>query len=331
MSEKKRILSGIQPSGVLTIGHLTGALSNWKKMQSEFESFFMIADLHAITQKQEPAKLRSWTLDTAAMFLACGIDPETSVMFTQSHVPAHAQLAWVMSSFTGMGEAERMTQFKDKSKKKPDNVNVGLFSYPILMACDILLYQADAVPVGDDQKQHLELTRNLAQRFNHHYSDTFVIPEPYIPEIGARIMSLQEPTSKMSKSDPNQNAVIFLTDDNDTIIKKIKRSVTDSGSEVVKGEGKDGIENLITLLSVSTGKTEKEIIAEYEGEGYGKFKSDVAEAVASYIEPIREEFKRYREDKDLLINILKKGDEQANNVARKTLSKVYKKVGFLQY
>lgn len=331
MSEKKRILSGIQPSGVLTIGHLTGALSNWKKMQTEFESFFMIADLHAITQKQEPANLRSWTLDTAAMFLACGIDPETSVMFTQSHVPAHAQLAWVMSSITGMGEAERMTQYKDKSQKKPDNVNVGLFSYPILMACDILLYQADAVPVGDDQKQHLELTRNLAQRFNHHYSDTFVIPEPYIPEIGARVMSLQEPTSKMSKSDPNQNAVIFLTDDNDTIVRKIKRSVTDSGSEVTTGKGKEGIENLITLLSVSTGKSSKEIVAEYEGEGYGKFKSDVAEAVASYIQPIREEFKRYREDKDLLTNILRKGDEQANKVAFKTLSKVYKKVGFLQY
>ena len=331
MPEKKRILSGVTPSGLLTIGHLAGALTNWKKMQTEFESFFMIADLHAITLRQEPANLRSWTLDTAAMFLACGIDHENSVVFTQSHVPAHSQLAWVMSSYTGMGEAERMTQFKDKSKRKPDNVNVSLFSYPILMACDILLYQADAVPVGEDQKQHLELTRNLAQRFNHHYSETFTIPEPYIPEVGARILSLQDPTSKMSKSDPNQNAVIFLTDDNDTIVRKIKRSVTDSGSEVNTGKGKEGIENLITLLTVSTGKSAKEIIAEYEGQGYGKFKSDVADAVAAYIEPIREEFKRYRSDKELLTSILRKGDERANKVAFKTLSKVYKKVGFLQY
>lgn len=331
MSEKKRILSGIQPSGVLTIGHLSGALTNWKAMQNDFESFFMIADLHAITQKQEPANLRSWTLDTAAMFLACGINPDKSVVFTQSHVPAHSQLAWVMSTFTGMGEAERMTQFKDKSKRNPDNVNVGLFSYPILMACDILLYQADAVPVGDDQKQHLELTRNLAQRFNHHYSDTFIIPEPYIPKVGARVMSLQDPKVKMSKSDPNQNAVIFLTDDNDTIVRKIKRSVTDSGSEVKLGKGKEGIENLMTLLTISTGKSAKEIIAEYDGVGYGQFKSDVADAVATFIEPIRDEFKRYRADKELLTSILKKGDEVANKVALKTLYKVYKKVGFLQY
>jgi tryptophanyl-tRNA synthetase len=236
-----------------------------------------------------------------------------------------------MSSFTGKGEAERMTQFKDKSKRNPDNVNVGLFSYPILMACDILLYQADAVPVGDDQKQHLELTRNLAQRFNHYYSDTFTIPEPYIPEVGARVMSLQDPKVKMSKSDPNHSAVIFLTDDNDTIVRKIKRSVTDSGSEIRPGKGKEGIENLITLLSVATGKNANDIVTEYAGEGYGKFKSDVAEAVAAFIEPIREEFKRYRADKELLTSILTKGDEQANKVATKTLYKVYKKVGFLQY
>lgn len=331
MSERKRILSGITPSGILTIGHLTGALTNWNKMQREFESFFMIADLHAITLRQTPKDLRSRTLDTAAMFLAAGIDPEESVMFTQSHVPAHSQLAWVMSTFTGMGEAERMTQFKDKSSKNSDNVNVGLLSYPILMACDILLYQANAVPVGQDQKQHLELTRNLAQRFNHHYSDTFAIPEPYIPEVGAKIMSLQEPTAKMSKSDPNQNATIFLTDDNDTVVRKIKRSVTDSGSEVKPGEGKEGIENLITLMTVATGKSTDEIVAEYEGEGYGKFKGDVAEAVAEYLAPIRKEFEKYREDKKFLTETLKKGDEKANKVAFKTLSKVYKKVGFLQY
>lgn len=329
MSDKKRILSGIQPSGVLTLGHLTGALKNWKEMQSEFDSYFMIADQHAITVRQTPADLRKWTWESAAMFLACGIDPEKSVVFIQSRVPAHSQLAWVLSSFTGMGECSRMTQFKDKSSKNPENINVALYSYPILMACDILLYQADAVPVGEDQKQHLELTRNLAQRFNHHYSDTFTVPEPYIPKVGARIMSLQDPTSKMSKSDPNDNATIFLSDESDVIVKKIKRAVTDSGSEVKRGEGKEGIENLMTLMEISTGKKAKEIESAYEGKGYGDFKSDVAEAVAEYIRPIREEYFKLKEDKNYLTEVLKAGEEKAGKTAFKTLRKVYKKVGFV--
>ncbi|MFP4528422.1 MAG: tryptophan--tRNA ligase, partial [Candidatus Kapaibacterium sp.] len=226
--QKPVILSGITPSGILTIGHLTGALQNWVRMQDTHDCYFMIADLHAITVRQTPAELRRRTLDTAALFIACGIDPEKSVLFIQSHVPAHAQLTWVLTTFTGMGECSKMTQFKDKSQKHSENVNVGLFAYPILMASDILLYQADLVPVGADQKQHLELSRNLAQRFNYHYSDTFIMPEPFIPKIGARIMSLQQPESKMSKSDENEKATIFLSDSDDVVKNKIKRAVTDS-------------------------------------------------------------------------------------------------------
>lgn len=331
MEQDKRpvILSGMQSTGTLTIGHLTGALTNWVKMQDEFECYYMIADLHALTVKNEPKTLRQSILNAAAMYLAAGIDPEKSTLFIQSHVPAHSQLAWALNCYTGMGECSRMTQFKDKSEKNPENINVGLFSYPVLMAADILLYQADRVPVGEDQKQHLELTRNLAQRFNHHYSETFKVPEPYIPKVGARIMSLQEPTRKMSKSDENIKATLFLTDSDDEIKNKIKRAVTDSENSVKFDEKRQGISNLITLYHISTGMSIADIEKEFEGQGYGTFKSAVGDAVAEYIRPIREKYESIRNDKKYLAEVLNKGAEQANRTAFKTLRKVYKKMGLL--
>ncbi len=329
---KPVILSGITPSGILTIGHLTGALNNWVKMQDTHRCFFMIADMHAITVRQEAADLRKRTLDTAAMFLACGIDPEKSTLFIQSHVPAHAELAWVLNTFTGYGECSKMTQFKDKSQKHAENVNVGLFAYPVLMAADILLYQADMVPVGEDQKQHLELTRNLAQRFNFHYSETFKIPEPYIPKVGARIMSLQDPTKKMSKSDDNEKSIIYLNETADVVKNKIKRAVTDSGSEVKFDEAnKPGIANLMTLYSIATGKTFAEIESEFDGRGYGDFKPAVADAVAEFLAPIRERYESIRNDKNKLTEILNYGADKARKTANHTLRKVYKKVGFVSF
>ncbi|GAB5465167.1 MAG: tryptophan--tRNA ligase [Candidatus Kapaibacteriales bacterium] len=332
IENRKIVLSGVTPSGRLTLGHLTGALSNWRKMQDEFDSLFMVADLHAITLRQEPRVLRERTLDVVASFLACGIDPEKSAIFIQSHVAAHSQLSWVLSTFTGMGECQRMTQFKDKSSKNESNINVGLFTYPILMACDILLYQADAVPVGQDQKQHLELSRNLAQRFNNLYSPTFTVPEPYIPKKGGRIMSLQEPSQKMSKSDPNENATLFLTDSDDQIQRKIKRAVTDSIGEVVLSDevGREGISNLVTIFSIATNQSIEKIINQYAGIGYGQFKSDLAQAMIEYISPIREKFNEYRKDKTYLNTLMIRGKENAERRAIKTLRKVYKKVGFYQ-
>jgi tryptophanyl-tRNA synthetase len=329
---KPVILSGVTPSGVLTMGHLAGALTNWVKLQDKFDCYFMIADLHAITVKQNPADLRKRTLETAAMFIATGIDPEKSVLFIQSHVPEHAQLTWVLNTFTGMGECSRMTQFKDKSQQHSENVNVGLFDYPVLMAADILLYQADMVPVGEDQKQHLELTRNLAQRFNHNYSDTFVVPEPFIPEVGAKIMSLQTPEKKMSKSDVNQNSILYLTDSDEVIKNKIKRSVTDSGSEVkYSADDKPGISNLLTLMHLATKQSIPEIEAQFAGKGYGDFKPAVADAVAEYLKPIREKYNDLISNKDKLIEILQAGNDSARKTASKTLRKVYKKVGFVQF
>jgi tryptophanyl-tRNA synthetase len=330
MENQKRILSGVTPSGLLTIGHITGALANWAKLQSEFDSYFMVADLHAITVRQVPADLRKRTLDTLAFFLAAGIDPEKSTLFVQSHVPAHSELAWVLSTFTGMGECQRMTQFKDKSAKNEDNINVGLFSYPILMACDILLYQANCVPVGQDQKQHLELTRNLAQRFNHHYTDTFQAPEPFIPKIGGKIMSLQDPNQKMSKSDPNQNATIFLNDDDDTIKRKIKRAVTDSGTEIKYSEDNPGIANLMELYSIASGDSYSEIETKFDGSGYAEFKEACGEVVSAYVAPIRDKYEDFRSNKKRLEEIMQLGKEKAGRVAFKTLRKVYKKVGFYQ-
>lgn len=329
IEKKPVVLSGITPTGILTFGHLTGAIFNWVKLQEEYDCFYMVADLHAITVRQEAADLRKRTLDTAAMFLACGIDPEKSALFIQSQVPAHSQLAWVLNTFTGMGECSKMTQFKDKSQKHSENVNVGLFAYPVLQAADILLYQADKVPVGEDQKQHLELSRNLAQRFNHYYSDTFKMPDPLIPKIGAKIMNLQEPTKKMSKSDDDK-CTLYLNDPREVIISKIKRSVTDSGTEVkYDTENKPGISNLITMYHVATGKSIQEIENEFAGEGYGVFKPKTAEIVADYLAPIREKFELLRSDKKQLQDILALGAEKANRAANKTLRKVYKKVGFV--
>ncbi len=329
-TKKKIILSGMQPTGGLHIGHLTGALRNWVQFQDEFECYYTIVDLHAITVRQEPAQLRRWTLDLAATFLAVGINPETSHIFIQSHVPEHTQLAWVLNCFTGMGECSRMTQFKDKSQKYPENINVGLFAYPILMAADILLYQADLVPVGQDQKQHLELTRNLAQRFNTIYSETFKIPEPYIPKVGAKIMNLQEPTKKMSKSDSNQMGVLFLTDDDNRIKNKIKRAVTDSGTEVRFSNEKAGISNLITLYQIATNKSIAEIENEFKSKGYGEFKEAVAEVLVEFLRPFKQKYSEYRKDEDFLRKVLSRGAERAQKAASKTLQKVYRKVGLVQ-
>ncbi len=329
--QKPVILSGIQPSGGLHIGHLTGAIKNWVALQDQYECFFTIVNQHAITVKQVAGDLRKWTLDLAAIYIASGIDPEKSTLFIQSHVPAHVQLAWVLNCLTGMGELSRMTQFKEKSQQHADNINSGLFTYPVLMAADILLYQADLVPVGEDQKQHLELTRNLAQRFNFHYSDTFKIPEPYIAPIGARIMSLQEPDKKMSKSDENEKSTIYLTDTDDVIKNKIKRAVTDSGSEIKYDEKRSGVANLMTLYHIATGYTFAEIETEFAGKGYGDFKIATGDAVAKYLKPIREKYIEIRSNEKLLKEILTLGAEKANRVAFKTLSKVYKKVGFVSF
>lgn len=329
---KKRILSGIQPSGAITIGNYIGALKNWVELQKEdiYESFYMIADLHSITVRQVPKDLRKNSMDLLALFIACGLDAEKEPIFFQSHVPAHAELGWVLDCFTYMGELSRMTQFKDKSQKHANNINAGLFTYPALMAADILLYQADLVPVGKDQKQHLEITRDLANRFNTTYSETFKIPEPYIPKTGAKIMSLQEPTQKMSKSDPNENAYILLLDPIDKIVKKIKRAVTDSGSEIKRGEGKEGVENLMSIYSSFTGLDFDQIEAEFDGKGYGAFKQAVAEAVAAEIEPIQNRYNDLMKNKDYLETVYKNGAQRAAYIAEKTLRKVYKKIGFIQ-
>lgn len=331
VEKKKVILSGIQTSGKITIGNICGAIKNWVEMQDEYRCYYFLADLHSITVRQEPAELRKNTLDIAAILLAAGIDPEKSVLFMQSMVHEHAELAWVLNCYTGMGELGRMTQFKDKSAQHPENINTGLYTYPILQAADILLYQPNYVPVGHDQKQHIELTRNLAERFNYLYSDTFTVPEPYITKIGSKIMSLQEPTKKMSKSDPNEKATIFVLDPDDVIKSKIKRAVTDSGSEVKYDDNKPGVSNLIILYHIATGKTIEQIEQEFAGRGYGDFKPAVADAVAGYIGPIRDRYIEIRKDKDYLAKVLKEGAEKASAQASRTLRKVYKKVGFVQF
>jgi tryptophanyl-tRNA synthetase len=329
--KKPVILSAIQPSGIINIGIYSGALRNWAALQDTYDCLYGVVDMHTITVRQEPAVLRRRTLDNVAMYIACGIDPEKNTIFIQSQVPQHAELAWVLNCFTGMGECSRMTQFKDKSAQHAENINVGLFAYPILMAADILLYQTDLVPVGADQKQHLELARNLAERFNFHYSPTFTVPEVFIPPVGAKIMSLQEPTKKMSKSDPNEKANINLTDSDDVIINKIKRAVTDSGTDIKFDESRPGVANLMTLYNVATGKSFAEIEAHFDGKGYGDFKKETGEAVAEFIKPIRTRFEEIRADQTYLETVLKRGGEAARGRARKTLSKVYKKVGFVQF
>ena len=328
-NEKKKVLSCIQPSGMLTLGNYLGALKNWKNMQEEFDCTFAVADLHAITVRQEPAKLRQQIYSTAALLLALGIDPEQHTLFVQSHVPAHSQLSWILSCYTQFGELSRMTQFKEKSLRHADNVNAGLFTYPVLMAADILLYKPDLVPVGADQKQHLEIARDIAVRFNGVYGDVFTVPEPYIPKTGARVMSLQDPTKKMSKSDDNINAWIAILDSKDDIMRKFKRAVTDSDMKVCLGENKAGINNLIGIYSAVTGKTAEEIEKEFDGRGYGDFKCAVGEAVAEELRPIKEKYDTFIADKKQLEDIYKAGAERAAYTANRTLSKVMKKVGFV--
>ena len=326
---KKSVLSCIQPSGMLTLGNYLGALKNWLYMQEEFNCTYAVADLHAITVKQEPAKLRAQIYSTAAVLLALGLDPEKSTLFIQSHVPEHSGLAWLLSCNTQFGELSRMTQFKEKSSKHADNINAGLFTYPVLMAADILLYKPDFVPVGADQKQHLEIARDIAIRFNHLYGDVFTIPEPYIPKIGARVMSLQDPTKKMSKSDENINAWVAILDDKDTIIRKFKRAITDSDSCVRVSEDKPGVSNLINIYSAVTGKTADEVEKEFEGKGYGDFKLAVGEAVADELAPIKANYDKIITDKGELERIFREGADRAERVARKTYFKAMKKVGFV--
>lgn len=329
IQNKKRVLSCIQPSGMLTLGNYLGALKNWVSMQEEFDCTFAVADLHAITVRQEPAKLRSQIYSTYALLLALGIDPEKNTLFIQSHVAEHTALSWLLSCNTQFGEMSRMTQFKDKSQKHPENVNVGLFSYPVLMAADILLYKPDLVPVGHDQKQHLEIARDIAIRFNNKYGDVFTIPEPYIPKIGARVMSLQDPSKKMSKSDDNPNSWVAILDDKDTVIRKFKRAVTDSDACVKLSEDKPGISNLITIYSAVTGKTADEVEKEFSGKGYGDFKLAVGETVADTLAPIKAEYDRIITDKKALEALYREGAQKAEYIARKTYFKAMKKVGFV--
>ena len=333
MSETKRqrILSGIQPTGTFTLGNYIGAVRNWAALQDQFDCLYMVADLHALTVRQVPAELRAHTREAASMLLAAGIDPSRSILFVQSHVPAHTQLNWILCCNSQFGELSRMTQFKDKSAKHPDNVNGGLFTYPALMAADILIYNADLVPVGQDQSQHLELARNIAQRFNSAYSDTFVLPNGYITKEGAKIMSLQDPLHKMSKSDTNVNAYILMTDTPDVILRKFKRAVTDSEG-IVRADPaeKPGVTNLMSIYSVFTGKDFEEIQREFEGRGYGEFKEAVAETVISALAPIQGEYNRILADKAYVDGILAQGAAAASRLADRMVAKVYKKVGLLQ-
>ncbi len=326
---KKIILSGIQPTGVFTLGNYLGAVRNWRVIQDEYNCYYFIADLHSMTIHIDPQKRREQTRQAFALLLACGIDTEKSLVFVQSHNKCHAEMGCIMDCCSQFGELSRMTQFKDKSQKHPDNINAGLFTYPALMAGDILLYQADYVPVGADQTQHLEFTRDVATRFNHTYGETFKLPEGYYPKAGARIMSLQDPTSKMSKSDTNPKATISILDDEKTIIRKFKSAVTDSESEVCYREGKDGINNLMTIYSAVTGKSMDAITAEFAGKGYGDFKLAVGEAVSEELRPVRENFQRLMDDRAFLEEEMRKGAERATYIANKTLTKAKKRVGLL--
>lgn len=329
MEAKKRILSGIKPSGRLTLGNYIGAMSNWVQLQKDYDTFYCVVDMHAITERQEPATLRKLTLESLAQYIACGLDPKENTLFIQSHVPEHAELAWVLNCITYMGELNRMTQYKDKSQKKAENLNAGLFTYPVLMASDILLYQADVVPVGDDQKQHLELTRDIAQRFNNRYSDTFVIPDVYNPKVGARIMSLQDPTSKMAKSDENELASIYITDSAEIIERKLKRAITDSVGVVQLSDDQPGVKNLLSIHASLSKEPMDSIISRFEGRGYGDFKKEVAEVIIEGLRPTREAYENLMKNKDYLKEVYNEGADKAQSVARKTLRKVYKKTGFI--
>lgn len=323
---KKRIFSGAQPTGQLHIGNYLGALKNWVALQDEYEALYCIVNLHAITLPQDPKTLRQKTLDLARIYIAAGVDPERATIFIQSDVPAHAELTWVLSCISRMGELERMTQFKDKGKGNTERAGVGLFTYPVLMAADILLYQTDLVPVGKDQKQHLELTRDLAMRFNRDFGEAFVVPEPYIPPVGASIASLQDPTKKMSKSDENANGAVFLLDDADTIAKKVKRAVTDSGTEIKFDESRPAINNLLTIYQLMTGRNAAECEANFAGKGYGQLKGELADAVIEFLRPFQQRFTEI--DDASLAEILESGREKASAMAAETLKNVYEKVGF---
>ena len=329
-NEKKVLLSGIQPSGELHLGNYLGAIKNWEELSDQFDCYWFMADLHTITVRQDPAQLRRRTLTQIATYIACGLDPEKNTIFVQSHVPAHAELGWVLDCYTMFGELSRMTQFKDKSAKHADNINAGLFTYPCLMAADILLYQPDFVPVGEDQKQHVEICRDIANRFNHVYGDVFKMPEPYIPKQGARVMSLNQPDTKMSKSIPE--GCVFLMEKPEDILRKFKRAITDSDTERCvryDPQAKPGVSNLMQIYSAVTGKSFEAIEEEFEGKGYGAFKPAVGEAVVELLRPIREETERLLADKAYLEGVYRAGAERASRVAERTLRKVYKKVGFL--
>ncbi len=329
MSEENKqiVFSGIQPTGGFTLGNYLGAIRNWGPLQNEYDCIYSVVDLHSLTVRQDPATLRRQIRESAAMLLACGVDPEKSILFVQGDVHQHAELSWILSCYAQFGELSRMTQFKDKSKKHPENVNGGLFTYPVLMAADILLYQTNLVPIGADQKQHLELARDIALRFNGIYGDVFTVPEGFFPKVAARIMSLQDPTAKMSKSDVNENAKVMLTDDGDAIIRKFKRAVTDSGSEVRAAEDKPGVTNLMSIYSAVTGKSFEEIEREFEGKGYGDFKLAVGEAVRDTLMPIQDKYRAYLSDKEQLNAVLKNGAEHASYIASKTMRKVRRKIG----
>lgn len=327
--DKKTVLSGIQPSGSLTLGNYIGALKNFTEFQNEYDCYYCIVDLHAITVPQVPHDLRKNTLEVLALYLACGLDPDKSTIFIQSHVHEHAELAWVLNTITYMGQLNRMTQYKDKSKKYNESINAGLFTYPVLMAADILLYQADLVPVGEDQRQHLELARDLAIRFNNKYSDTFNIPEPFIKKSGSKIMSLQDPAVKMSKSDQDKNAYILLLDDKDTIRRKIRRAVTDSENHIDYNDNQLGLKNLIDIYSSLTDKKAEEIVAMYQSKGYGEFKDDLAEVIIESLDPIQKRYKEIISDRVYLEQVYASGAIKAGRKASKTLRKVYKKVGFV--
>lgn len=328
---KKRIFSGVQPSGCITIGNYIGALKNWVKLQNDYDCIYCIVDMHAITVPQNPQELRKRSLDFLSQYIACGLSPEKNTLFIQSHNPAHAELAWILMCNSYMGELSRMTQFKDKTKNKQnESIGAGLFTYPVLMAADILVYGTDLVPVGVDQKQHLELTRDIAMRFNNTFGNTFVVPEAYIPKTGAKIMSLQDPMKKMSKSDENPKGYIKITDEPDVIMKKIKSAVTDSDMAIRRGEGKEGIENLMSIMSAFTDKTFEQIEAEYEGKNYGVFKNDVAECIIEELRPFLVKYKEISTDKAYLEQIYKTGAEKARHASERMLRKVYKKVGFIE-
>ncbi|HDS8304756.1 tryptophan--tRNA ligase [Proteus mirabilis] len=333
-AQKPIVFSGAQPSGELTIGNYMGALRQWVQMQDDYDCIYCIVDQHAITVRQDPTELRKRTLDTLALYLACGIDPEKSTIFVQSHVPQHAQLGWALNCYTYFGELSRMTQFKDKSARHAENINAGLFDYPVLMAADILLYQTNQVPVGIDQKQHLELSRDIAQRFNAIYGDIFTVPDPFIPKGGARVMALQDPAKKMSKSDDNRNNVIALLEDPKAAEKKIKRAVTDSEEPprvAYDLENKAGVSNLLDILAGVTGKTIPELEAEFEGKMYGHLKGAVAEAVSDMLTNIQERFNTFRNDEALLNKIMKEGADKAKARAQTTLDKVYEAIGFIAH